>query len=209
MEFLFYDIWNLWFKVLFIFAFMKTSVKVALGTALIWIIITLIAFLAGYSESFFVFGILLNIFLLLMAIAAGLFFTRKETGFAPSIFLDDFKTALQSGLVYALIIAAFVYLYHATIDTSIRQNLVELRMEAIHKMVPDEATFKELQENDPNFLQWKDKGYDDYMENQEMSIQGIISAFSVFIFHLMGLFIFSMFFAFFGTIIIRKVVLRQ
>ena len=171
---------------------MKTSVKVALSVALIWIILTLVVFLAGYAAPFFVFGILLNIFMLLVAISLGLFFTRKEKGFEETLFLDDFKTAMQSGIVYTLIISGFVYLYHEVIDSSIKDRLVEARLETIQEMVPDEATYLKLQENDP---QWQEKSYDDYIENQELSIKGIISSFSVFIFHMMGLFIFSMFFS--------------
>ena len=46
------------------------------------------------------------------------------------------------------------------------------------------------------------------IEEQEDLTKSIYSSFSGFIFHMMGMFIFSMFFAFFGTIIIRRVILR-
>lgn len=184
---------------------MKTSVKVALGIALVWIILTLIIYLTGYSKELFATGILLNIFFLLTAISFGLFLTKKEKGFADSVFLDDFKVAMQSGIIYTIILAGFIYLYHQTIDTGIRESLIEARNESLHNTYPDAASFKVLQETSP---EWKDKNYDLFIEEQEDLTKSIYSSFSVFIFHMMGMFIFSMFFAFFGTIIIRRVILR-
>lgn len=184
---------------------MKTSIKVALGIALIWIIINLIVFLAGYSREFFTLGILFNIFLLLTSISLGLFLTKKEKNFAESIFLDDFKVAMQGGLIYTIIIAGFLYVYHEKIDTGIRQSLIGVKTKSLHDTYPDVESFKVLQETNP---EWRDKNYDLYIEEQEDNIKGMYSSFSVFIFHMMALFIFSMFFSFFGTIIIRKVILR-
>lgn len=184
---------------------MKTSVRIALGISLIWIIIDLIAFLSGFAPEFFVPGILLSLLLLLVAISLGLFLTRREAKFAETSFVEDFKTSAQSGLIYAILISIFVYCYHEFIDPSIKNSLVEARIEKIHEIVPNEAAFVKIQEEN---TQWKGKSYDDYIENQELTIRGIISSFSVFIFHLAGLFIFTMFFSFFGTIIMRKVILR-
>ena len=185
---------------------MKTSVKVALGVSLIWIILNLIVFLIGYSRELFATGILLNIFFLLSAITFGLYLTKKEKGFSESLFLEDFKTAMQGGIVYAILISGFLYVYHNNIDTGIRQSLIDARLESLHKTYPDEEAFKVLQSSDSK---WKDKNYDLFIEEQEDLTKGIYSAFSIFIFHMMGLFIFAMFFSFFGTIIIRKVILRQ
>lgn len=184
---------------------MKTSVKVALSVSLVWIIINLIIYLIGFSREFFAIGILLNIFFLLASIAVGLFLSRKEKKFAETLFLEDFKVAMQSGIIYAIIISGFLYVYHNNIDTSIRQSLTDARIESLHNTYPDEESFKVLQESNP---EWKDKNYDFFIEEQEDITKGIYSAFSVFIFHLMGLFLFAMFFSFFGTIIIRRVILR-
>lgn len=185
---------------------MKTSVKVALSVSLIWIILNLLIYLVGYSRAFFTAGILLNIFFLLCAVSLGLFLTKKEKGFPESLYLEDFKTAMQSGIIYTLLISGFIYLYHERIDTGIRQSLIEARNESLHQTYPDAASFKVLQDSDPK---WKDKNFDLFIEEQEDLTLGIYSSFSVFIFHMMGLFIFSMFFSFFGTIIMRKIILRQ
>lgn len=185
---------------------MKTSVKFGIFLSLVWISIILIAYLSGFSSEFFAIGILMNIFCLLAAISAGLFMTRKEKNFEHSIFLDDFKSSLQAGLVYTIFVSGFIYLYHQKIDTSIRENLISQRISLLHETYPNQESFKKLQESD---AKWADKNFDMYIEEQEDMTKDIYSSFSVFIFHMMGLFIFSMFFSFFSTIIIRKVVLRQ
>ena len=184
---------------------MKTSVKFGLAFALLWIIISMIIFYSGYSKETFNIGILINLFLLMTATAVGLFMTKKEQKFEKGNFIRDFKTATQSGVIYAIVVAGFVYLYHEVIDTSIRSALIEARIEALHTAVPDSETFKELQANDPT---WRDKSYDDYIENQEDQFKSVFSSFSVFVAHLMGLTFFSLLFAFFSTLILRKIVLR-
>ncbi|MEX1003213.1 MAG: DUF4199 domain-containing protein [Crocinitomicaceae bacterium] len=184
---------------------MKTSVKFGFGFALIWIIISMITFYAGLSKETFNLGILINLFLLMTAIAVGLFMTKKENNFEKGNFIRDFKTATQSGVIYAITIAAFVYVYHEMIDPSIRESLIQKRVEVLHEAVPDSEAFQKMKENDPT---WKDKSYDDYIENQEDQFKSVFSSFSVFVAHLMGLTFFAMFFAFFVTFIMRKIVLR-
>lgn len=185
---------------------MKTSVKAGLIIALAWISIILIVYLTGYSANFFPVGILLNIFCLLAAIGLSLFMTKKEKNFEKTLFLDDFKTSLQGGIIYTILVAGFIYLYHEKIDTGIRENLISQRIELLHDTYPNQAAFQKLQETD---AKWADKNFDMYIEEQEDLTKDIYSAFSVFIFHMMGLFIFAMFFSFFSTIIIRKVILRE
>jgi hypothetical protein len=185
---------------------MKTSVKTGLFFALIWIILSLIFFLAGISKATFNIGILINIFLLMAAVASGLYLTKKEGNFERGIFLSDFKTSMQSGIIYAITISSFVYLYHNNIDLSIRQDLIDAQIEAVHRSVPDSETYAEMQADDPT---WKDKSYDDYIELMEDQANSMISSSSVFIAHLMGLTFFTFFFSFFVTMIMRLVVLRR
>ena len=149
--------------------------------------------------------ILINLFFLMSAISVGLYLTKKERNWEKGIFADDFKIAMQGGIIYAVLIAAFIYLYHAQIDTSIRDSLIDARIEALHEAVPDAETYKELQAEDPT---WQDKSYDDYIENQEDQIAGVISPTSIFVMHLMGLSMLAFLYSFGAAIIIRKVVLR-
>ena len=173
---------------------------------MVWIILTMIAYYTRMSGIAFIPLILVNLFLLLSAIAVGLYLTKKEKNWEYGIFADDFKTAMQGGIVYAVVVAGFVYLYHAQIDTSIRDVLIEERIEALHEAVPDSDTYKKLQENDPS---WEGKSFDDYIENQEDQIKSVISPTSIFVMHLMGLSMLAFFYSFGTTFIIRKVVLKD
>ncbi len=185
---------------------MKTTVKVGIAGALIWIIINLIFFLAGQSKAFFDIGILFNVFMLMATIGVGAFLAKKEIKYAKTFFLNDFKGAMQSGVVYAIVIASFLYVYHEKIDPSIRTELAQARLDALHEQTPDEATyFEQLGDDDV----WKNKSFDDYIENQEDQINGTFSSISVFLFHLMGLLLFSFFYSFFIVLILRKVVLKE
>lgn len=165
----------------------------------------MIFYLAGISGKAFNVGVFINIFLLMTSISVGLFMTKKDKKFEKGIFLDDFKTAMQGGIIYTILIAGFIYLYHAKIDTSIREDLISLRLEAIHNSVPDNETYEKMQADDPT---WKDKSYDDYIELMEDQARSMISPTSVFIAHLMGLTFFTFLFSFFVTLILRKIVLR-
>jgi hypothetical protein len=84
--------------------------------------------------------------------------------------------------------------------------LIDNQIEAIHKQVPNSERYAELQEGDPT---WKNKSYDDYIENMEDQARSMISATSAFVAHLMGLTFFGLFFAFGSTFIIRNIFIRH
>jgi len=184
---------------------MKTSVKAGLFFSLIWIIIVLVAFLMGRSIDFFLIAELLSLLLLLGAIFTGLFLTKKENDYNVVNALEDFKVAMQSGLVYTILVTGFVYLYHNQIDTSIKDSFISQRVAALHEQYPDEISFKTLQDQDPK---WKGSTYNDFIENVEDQAETIVGPFFTSFFHLMVFFMFSLFYSFFVTIVIRKIILR-
>jgi hypothetical protein len=185
---------------------MKMPIKIGLLASMIWMGITLIFFYSGHSKEGFDAGILINVFLLLSGIAVGLYLKRREEKFVQTAFLEDLKSAMQAGIVYTIAVAAFVYYYHENVDPSIKNGLIDARIEALHEAVPDAEAYKELQAKDNT---WQDKSYDDYIENQEDIIHSVISSKSVFLMHLAGLFFFSLIYSFFSVIVLRKVVLRN
>ena len=185
---------------------MKTPVRIGFALALVWIIFNMILYYAGWSIPGFQIGILVNIFLLMVSVALGVYLKRKEENWEATPFLADFKSAMQAGAIYAITVCAFIYLYHEKIDPSIKNDLIAQRMVAIHENVSDKETYEKLQADDPA---WQDKGYDDYIEIQEDITKSVISSSSVFLFHLLGLFFFGLFYSFFAALILRKVVLRN
>lgn len=185
---------------------MKTSIKAGLFFSLIWVIIVLIIFLMDRSIDLFLTVELLSLLTLLGAIFTGLFLTKKENNYEVNPALDDFKIAMQSGLIYTILVSGFIYVYHNKIDPSIQESFVQQRIESIKEFHPDEASFKELQKTDPT---WKTFSYDDYIENQVDQTRAFIGPFFTSLFHLMIFFMFSLFYSFFVTIVLRKVILRQ
>ncbi|MEO9532143.1 MAG: DUF4199 family protein [Crocinitomicaceae bacterium] len=185
---------------------MKTSVKAGFIFSLIWIIINMIVYLAGFSIEFFRPGIMVNFFLLMACIAVGLYVTKKEKNYKKGFFLDDFKTALQCAIIYALTVSAFAYAYHEFIDDSIKTSMADARIADLHEKVPNEEAFQEYQAQD---ITWKNKSFDDFIENKEDEFRSVFSSFSVFVGHLMGLTFMGGLFAFAVTLILRKVVLRE
>ena len=185
---------------------MKTSVKAGLLFALIWIIVILIAFLTGRSIDFFLISELLSLLLLLGAVFTGLFMTKREKNYEKSNALEDFKIAMQSGLVYTILVTGFVYIYHNQIDTTIQESFIAQRIDVLHEEFPDEASFIVYQAKDPK---WKDLTYNDFIENIEDQAKTFIGPFFTSFFHLMVFFMFSLFYSFFVTLVIRKIILRE
>lgn len=185
---------------------MRISVKVALLFTLASVTISLLLWYAGAARDYFRPMLFIAVFLLMSAIATGLFLTKRSRGFEEGFFLNDFKTGMQSGMLYAVLYSSYTYCYHTTIDPSIQDHLIQLQIEALHRRVPDAAAYAALQAEDASRM---DESYDDYIEMGEDEIRSVVSAISVSAFHLMGLTFFSFFFSFFITFILRKVVLRH
>lgn len=185
---------------------MKTSVKAGIFFSLIWIIAVLVTYLSGASVNLFLPLELFSLFTLLGAIFAGVFLTKKENGYPKVPALDDFKIAMQAGLIYTIIISGFVYLYHTHIDPSVKESFAAQRIEKLHQEYPNEENYLELQKNDSK---WADFSYDDFMENQEDQIRTFIGSFFTTLVHLMVHFMFSLFYSFFVILVVRKIILKQ
>ena len=185
---------------------MKPSIKVAVVCSFISIVITMTLHSLGKSLLAYETSSFMNLFLLLASIAGGLFLYKKTEKFSKKSFIEDIKVALQGGLIFTLLISGFVYYYHTKINTSIIDEKVDDYIEVISENVPNEAVFLEMKKGDKT---WKDKTYLDYIENQEDSARGFISAFSLSIMHTLVGLVLTIFFSIFTTIILRKVVLRD
>jgi hypothetical protein len=185
---------------------MKPSVKVAFVCSLLSIGISLVFFFTGKSLLGYEVSAFINLFLLLTAIAAGVFLFKKAEGFEQKSFLEDIKIAMQGGIMFTILVSGFIYIYHSKIDKSIIDNKVQTYLEVINSNVPDELTYIELQKDDAT---WKDKTYMDYIENQEDQTRGFISAGSLALMNALVGLLLTIFFSIFTTVILRKVVLRN
>ncbi len=185
---------------------MKITVKVSLLIFVISVGFTFLFYALGILSKNYEIIVFVNMFLLVVSISTGLYLSRKKDNFVETPLIQDFKSALQSGIIFAVLLGVFTYIYHAKIDTSLIDEKVYERLEWIKSSVPNEEVYLELQKSDPT---WQDKTYLDYIENQEDQTYSIISAKTLSIITTLVGFILTFFFSFFIVLIIRKVVLRE
>lgn len=152
-------------------------------------------------------GGLWNMFLLICSIAVGLYLTKRKQGYDQTLsFAEDFKVAVQGGIVFVVLISLFTYVYHSKIDTTYVDAKLNELLEANLKNVPNEAAYRVLQEKD---ITWKDKSYLDYIENQEdQAVLGYSAKFLTIGYLGIGLFL-TLFFSIATTFIWRKIVMME
>ena len=184
---------------------MKIPLRVAMVCFLISVGITLGFYAAGQTAYGAQISGLWNMFLLLCSIGVGIYFTKKSQGYnKETSFAEDFKVALQGGIVFVLLLSLFTYVFHEKIDNSYVELKLNERLDANLANVPNEAAFLALQAED---ITWKDKTYLDYIENQEDQASLGLSAYSFAIGHLgIGLFL-AMFFSIATAFIWRQIVM--
>lgn len=185
---------------------MKLPVKIAFIIALISSLITYVFYKLGYGLKVAEMSPLWNMFLLVSSIGLSLFLVGKTNGFKQLTFIEDFKNAMQGGLIFVILISIFTLFYHESIDTSFVDMKLNERLSANMKNVPNEAAYLEFQKEDRT---WQDKSYLDYIENQEdQSVVGL-SAKSLALGHLVaGLFL-ALAFSIFSTLVFRFIVLKD
>lgn len=186
---------------------MKIPLRVAMVCFLISVGITLGFYFAGETPYAAQISGLWNMFLLLCAIGAGIYFAKRSQGFDNSTsFAEDFKVAVQGGIVFVVLLSLFTYVFHEKIDHSFIELKMNERLDANLQNVPNEVAYKQLQADDPI---WRNKSYLDYIENQEDQAALGLSAYSFALGHLgIGLFL-ALFFSVATTFIWRKIVMMD
>ena len=186
---------------------MKIPLRVAMVCFLISVGITFGFYFAGETAYGAQISGLWNMFLLLCAIGVGIYFTKKSQGYdTETSFAEDFKVAVQGGIVFVVLLSIFTYVYHEKIDNSFIELKLNERLDANLQNVPNEAEFLKLQAED---FTWKNKTYLDYIENQEDQASVGLSAYSFALGHLgIGMFL-AMFFSIATTFIWRKIVMMD
>lgn len=180
---------------------MKVSVKTGAICAAIWILAKLTMFYAGMNDSL-VPGIMLNTFLMLAAIAIGLYLTKVKQD--DSNTLTDIKDAMSASLPYTVILSAFMYMYYDGIDTEFLEHRNSERMTAIEKSIEGEQWDIFRKEN-PNF---ETMSREEYLTQQQENTDLFLSPKSVALMNLLGGLVLGTFYSIFVAIIYRRVVFR-
>ena len=178
---------------------MKTTNKIALIFALIWIIAKMIIFNLGYSSEWFNFTALLNLLFLLLVIFVVLHYHKQKQ---QTEFLSDLKEAVKGGSVYTLILVVFFFLYFKYIDP----GFFEERMEILGALSPEELSFEELKEMDP--VKMQNISEDDFYAKEKETRELFSSPFFNATIMLAGMMITTFIYSFFATVFSRKILTR-
>ncbi len=186
---------------------MKITVKIGLLFAAIWIAIKMILFLTVSGEARFNVtpAIMLNILCLLLAITVGLYLhKRRQTEYTNA--LGDIKSAMSSAMIYAAIVAGFIYLYYNNIDPEFNRHQISEAEVQIDKVLNDPEQLKQLKASNEDFeVKTVPELRKMLMDNQK----AIFSPGSTMTISLLAMLVLGTLNSIFVTVIMRRVVFRQ
>lgn len=180
---------------------MKTTNKIAIAFAFIWIIIKLIVFNIGLSVEWFNVTAMINLLFLLVVIFVVLHFHKQGR---QTEFLSDLKEAMKGGSIYTLLVAFFLLIYFSAIDTEFITNRMEELGAFTH--APEEVDFEALKAQDP--VKMANMSRDDFIakekETRELFSSPFLSATIIFA----GMMLVTFFYSLIATVFSRKVLNR-
>lgn len=184
---------------------MRTTLKVGALFALLWIASKLVTYLLGMGIDWYNTSALLNNFLLLSAIAFGLYLHKRKQGFKTVTYLDDVKEAVASGLIYTLLVASFSYVYLAKIDSSYLDYRIEERMTQVEQDLGNPERMEEYRKSNPEAELKSDQ---QILTEIRQTTEGILNPGVQFVMLLMGFLVLTFIYALLVAVFIRKILLR-
>lgn len=176
---------------------MNQTTRVALGFALIWIILKMILFnVVDRAADWYNLTVMANVLLLLLAIFVTMHFHKTQD------FLTDFKEALKGGVIYTIIVASFIFLYVKVIDTGFIDSRLNVRMEQAFTL----EQFNEMKELDP--VKLADKSYGDFLSDKAAEFELVKSPFIIMTLTIAALLIASVIYSLLITILYRRLLNR-
>lgn len=158
--------------------------------AAVWIAAKLFIYLSGYSIEWYNISALINNFLLLSAVAIGLYLTKKQAGFEKVTFLEDVKSAIAGGVIYTVIVASFSWYYLSSVDSSYLDYKIEERMVLVEEELSDDKNLTLFKEQNPDA---ELKSREQIVEEIRQTTVGILNPKVQFVFLLMGFLLLSVF----------------
>jgi hypothetical protein len=178
--------------------------KFGLSCSALWIALKLIVFFTGNAIDWFDFTIMANNFLLLTAVTLTIFIFKKSNQFIESPWLEDVKAGIFGGIIYTLAVVFFSYFYNAQIDSSVLDLKVEQRVGLVSDVIKTEAGLKLYR--DENVEARKYSREQIITRERESTLNFINPKVSALIL-MMFFTLLSIFYAFFITLVIRKIYL--
>jgi hypothetical protein len=185
---------------------MRITLKIGILFAFAWMLIKLSIFGMGISsEESLKPSLLINMFLLILAITVGLYLQkRKDT--EESNALRDIKNGLSAGVPYAILVSIFIFFYYSKIDPSFTKHKIAESSIELKKVMDNPEKLKKLKETNPDF---------EVMTNKQITkavlknSEGAYNPKSTAIMSLAAMLLYSTLNSVFITIIFRKIVFRK
>ncbi len=130
---------------------MKITVKVGILFAFIWMMVKISFLGMGKANEMLVPAVMTNIFLLLSSISVGLYLTKRKEIDEESSALKDVKNGMTSGLIYAILVSTFMYLYYAKIDTEFNRHQITESEMWFEKQIKDPKALNEIRSSNEAF----------------------------------------------------------
>lgn len=183
---------------------MRITVLLGIICAVVWIAIKMVFFYTQPVGYDIVPLVLINLLLLITAIAVGLFL-QKMRDTEESNGLRDIKNGMTAGVPYAVIVSVFIYFYYEKIDPEFYEHRIAEEIYEIDQQLNDPKKFAEIKESNPDYEVLSKE------EIRQQAIEGAEGAFSpksALPLSLLGLILMSALNSIFITIIYRRVVFR-
>lgn len=178
--------------------------KFGLSCAAFWIVLKMAVFFTGKSIDWFDFTVMANNFLLLTAVSLTVFFFKKSENFRDVPVVADVKTGIFGGMIYTLVVVLFSYAYNANIDTSVLDSKVEQRLEQVAKAIETSEGFKAYLEVNTGAAKYT---REQIIERERESTQTFLNPKVSALILMMFFTLLTIFYAFFITLVIRKIYL--
>lgn len=185
---------------------MRPALKSALFFASTWIILKLLFSTFNIFQEDIFFPGLLNNFLLLAAIATGLYLEKKREGYGSGTALSDIKHGMIAGAPYALIVSVFMFFYYRDINPDFTANRLSERMDIIYNAMERESYVDSLKIQNQDFNVMSNEEIYSQIRNETASAYSPKSLLTL---SLLGLIVLGFTYAIFITVIFRKILFRE
>lgn len=185
---------------------MRPALKIALFFASTWILLKLVFFNINWFQNDIFFTGLINNFLLLAAIAVGLYLEKKREGFGKGTALSDIKHAMVVGAPYALIVSIFMFFYYRDIHPEYTETRLNERMDIVYNAMERKTYVDSLKIQNQDFKVMTNDEIYTQIRNETASAYSPKSLLTL---SLLGLIVLGFTYAIFITIIFRKILLKE
>ena len=182
---------------------MRATVRIGVSFALLFVTVKMIFFWTGISQYNVVPAVLINILLLLLAVAVGLYVSKRKDNSGSA--LSDIKNGMTSGVPYAILVSVFLYFYYDTIDPGFNAHQIAEAQIGIERILENPIELQGVRESNAEFeLLSKEEIY----EKLKSGPEGFYNPTATMTVSMLAMLLLTTMYSIFITVIYRKIVFR-